>query len=234
MLFITIMLLISWVVLRLTGNNLKVLGLIPDLQTGLQFLKGFLLFAFMAAVYFSGIVALLQADVILNENYGAVDFLNGAWWTLRSVLMEEVMFRGVLLYLGIRYLGPYKAIILSAIVFGIWHWFSYEVIGDVSRMISVFVLTGTGGLLFGYAYYRTGSLLLPIGLHFGWNLVTITIFSQGPLGEQLLITTTENSLGSLWSILSFLYQSLLVPLFGFLLVKNFAGGGRVMGHKTVW
>ncbi|WP_189603592.1 hypothetical protein [Salinimicrobium marinum] len=40
-----------------------------------------------------------------------------------------------------------------------------------------------------------GSLYLPIGLHFGWNLVTITIFSQGPSGDQLLISSTENTLG---------------------------------------
>jgi len=43
-----------------------------------------------------------------------------------------------------------------------------------------------------YAFAKTGSIILPIALHLGWNLVTIQVFSNGPIGDQLLIKSTEN------------------------------------------
>ncbi|MEY2917769.1 MAG: hypothetical protein RIS73_1483 [Bacteroidota bacterium] len=45
----------------------------------------------------------------------------GIWWNIKSVLFEELVFRGVLFYVLIKKLGSAKAIIISAIAFGIYH-----------------------------------------------------------------------------------------------------------------
>ena len=58
----------------------------------------------------------------------------------------------------------------------------------------------SGGVLLGYAYLRTRTLWLPIGLHFGWNLaqpllgVHLSGFTIGMTGYELRWRT-----GLLWS-----------------------------------
>lgn len=231
MLAITIILILSWAVLRLGGENFSALGLFPTRRRGLQLLVGFLPAALLAGSYFVIILLALDAKVTVNEAYSGFEFANGFWWTLRSVLYEELLFRGALLVLAIKYLGAVRGLILSSIVFGVYHWFSYNVVGDVVQMINTFLLTGAGGLAFAYAYLKTRSLYLPVGLHFGWNLITITVFSQGPLlGEQLLISSTENTLGGWWSLFSFSYQITLMPLLTYFSIK-FLNWKNLIGYE---
>ena len=222
-----LLLLLSWVLLKFSRNDFKVLGLFPTRLRSRQFFSGFLLTAVLAAVYFLGFLLVLQAKVSVNSNYSFLDFLKGSWWTIQSVLYEELLFRGALLFLAIKYLGNLKGIFLSAIIFGIYHWFSYNIFGDPVQMIYTFILTGIGGFVFAYAYARTRSLYLPIGLHFGWNFITIVIFSQGPFSEdQLLIASTENELGLLWSVVSLVYQTILFSFLSILCIRFLSNKSR--------
>ena len=43
------------------------------------------------------------------------------------------------------------------------------------------------GVLFGYAYLRTSALWLPIGLHFGWNVV-LPLFGANLSGFTMGVT----------------------------------------------
>jgi len=128
----------------------------------------------------------------LNTDYSLYNALESLRWNINSVLFEEFIFRGYLLYKAIQLLGERWGCFLSAIAFGVYHWFSYGVIGSIVPMVYVFLLTGTFGLMLAYAFAKTGSIILPIALHLGWNLVTIQVFSNGPIGDQLLIKSTEN------------------------------------------
>ena len=212
MISILILITFSWIVLRFGGMKLDNLGFRPTYSRILQFTTGFLLVALFAVVYYILFIIALDAAVRINDSYSFSEFLKSAWWTIRSVLYEELLFRGALLVFAIKYLRELKGIFLSSIIFGIYHWFSYNIFGDIPQMINTFIVTGVGGVAFAFAYVRTKSLYLPIGLHFGWNLVTITVFSQGPLGDQLLISSTDNTLSGWWSLISFLYQIILLPL----------------------
>jgi uncharacterized membrane protein YwzB len=46
------------------------------------------------------------------------DFFAASWWSLKSVWFEELLFRGALLVILIRWLGVRLGIVLSAAVFG--------------------------------------------------------------------------------------------------------------------
>ena len=218
-----LLLFLSWSILKLTGNNLKVLGLFPDPGRTFQFVSGFLVTATLAAIYFFGIIGFLQAEVIFNNSYTFWAFLRGSWEIIKSVLYEELIFRGALLYFMLKYLGDQKGLFLSAVIFGIYHWFTYDVFGDLTQMIFTLLITGVGGWIFGFAYLKTRSLFLPIGLHLGWNFVTIVIFSQGILMEdQLLLISTEAEMGFFGSILSVLYQTVLFPAISILFTRFLA------------
>jgi membrane protease YdiL (CAAX protease family) len=128
------------------------------------------------------------------------------------VLYEELIFRGALLYILIKKLGVKAACILSAIGFGIYHWFTSGAMGNPWQMIFIFLMTGIWGVMFAVAFAKTRSLYLPVGLHFGWNFVNIVIFSQGPLGKQFLIGNGTEKLGGVLSVIVFLFQLFAVPL----------------------
>ena len=81
--------------------------------------------------------------------------------------------------------------------------------------------------MFAYAFALTRSLYLPFGLHLGWNIVSAVVFSQGPLGNQLLIVEGGMQIGAAWSVLNFFYQVMVLPLltFVYLKKKNLIPGG---------
>jgi membrane protease YdiL (CAAX protease family) len=153
-----------------------------------------------------------KSTLTFNPDFTYKNFFDSSYWMLKSVLMEELLFRGALLYIAIKIIGVRNACILSSAAFGIYHWYSYGILGNVVQMIYIFILTGVGGLLFSYSFALTKSLYLPVGLHLGWNLVSVVVFSQGQVGDQLLIASDGSALGVFWTILFFIFQISLLPL----------------------
>jgi membrane protease YdiL (CAAX protease family) len=213
MIGILVELLASWLLLWIYNKkSLMALGVAPSGKRLLNLLAGIAFSGLCCAVYFLALNTLSGSLLTVNHNFSSNKFLQGTWWTLKSVLFEELIFRGALLYIAIDKLGTYTACIVSAIAFGVYHWFSYGILWQPVPMIFVFLLTGVAGLMFAYAFAKTKSLYLPIGLHLGWNLVTIVVFSQGPLGNQLLIMSGGGKIGGLLSVVFLLYQVLVLPL----------------------
>ncbi len=108
--------------------------------------------------------------------------------------LRGTVFRGALLWLAVRWFGTVRAALLSAACFGIYHWFSFGLFGDPTGMVLMFVFTGAVGVMLACACACVwcGSIVLPIALHLGWNLVGHEVFSNGPLGERWLLTTGDD------------------------------------------
>jgi membrane protease YdiL (CAAX protease family) len=188
MIGIIVQLAISWLIVWLFNKgNLSVLGFFPAKSRLLDFGIFFLITAICCASDFLLRMYFAEQQWKLNPDISASLIFTGLWWNLKSVLFEEFIFRGVLLYILIKKLGAVKAIIISAIAFGIYHWFSHEVIGDVKQMAITFLLTGTMGLLYAYGYAKSFSLYIPCAIHLGWNITRSVIFSDSVIGDQLFV-----------------------------------------------
>lgn len=178
---------ISWALLRAEGRGLAVLGFDQPRRRLREFALGFVVLGAFAAVQQLGYSLSTGDAFVVNPKLEVSAWLDGLRFTVNSVLYEELLFRGYLLYQAIRWLGATRAVLLDAAAFGVYHWFSYGVIGDPVTMAFVFVLTGMYGLMWAQAFAATGSVAAPIGLHFGWNAVSYLGFSAGPLvGAGLL------------------------------------------------
>jgi len=220
MLGLLVQVLISWLLLWLfCKKNLNALGLVPTKKRAADLLFGFVVAALCCTLYYLSFSALAGYQWNVNPGFSASAFAHGSWYALRSVLFEELIFRGALLFILIQKLGSRAACTLSAIAFGVYHWFSTGVLGDPLQMTIVFLMTGIWGALFAIAFAKTGSLYLPIALHFGWNLVNIVVFSQGPLGKQLLSGSGGQPLGGALSVSVFLFQVFSVPLLVYIYLK---------------
>ncbi len=221
MLGIIIQLAISWALLFwLEKRNLNALGVSPTKERLLQLTSGFLISGFICVIYFQIQSAVTSTDWKLNSSYGFMDALGSTWYMIKSVLFEELIFRGAVLFLLIKRIGVQKSCLISAVSFGVYHWFSYGVIGSPVQMIFVFLLTGTWGFMFAHAYAKTGSLYLPVALHLGWNLVQLIVYSQGSLGDQLLISSGGVDMEGMVSLAVFLVQWLGVPITVFFYLKQ--------------
>ena len=117
---IIIQLLVSWLLVWLYNRKgLSVLGLRPTVYR----LKCATLF-FLLALCICAFGETLKAWFspwrwVVNSEASMATLLRGYWWNIKSVLFEELIFRGVLLYILVRWLGWKSAGLLSAVAFGI-------------------------------------------------------------------------------------------------------------------
>ena len=88
---------------------------------------------------------------------------------LFAPILEEILFRGIiqkgLINKGVK---PAKAIIFSALAFGIFHLNPWQT-------VNAFLL----GLVLGVVYYKTKSLLMPILLHAFNNFISAYLLLNG-------------------------------------------------------
>ena len=115
------------------------------------------------------------------------------WATLLSVavfapLFEEWLCRGLVLRGLLHSMRPAPAIIISAIFFAILHMNPWQAIPAISL-----------GILFGYVYYRTGSLKLTMLMHCANNMFAV-IFSKIPQFKDAQTMMDVLSPWAYWSI----------------------------------
>ena len=83
-------------------------------------------------------------------------------------IIEEILFRGILqkYLIGIlKKKSPLIAIALTSIAFSLIHW--------ESQLLKDSVLLLLVGFLFGYIYYKTNKIIIPMTAHACWNLMTV-------------------------------------------------------------
>jgi len=216
MIGIIVELIFSWLILWfIEKKHLSALGLTPTKNRTIHLMVGLLLAGSCCLIYNIATVAFVNNGWTLNNQISTEKILASSWWVLKSVLFEELIFRGALLYIAIKRLGMLKACLLSAVCFGIYHWFSYNAFSNVAQMIIIFFMTAIAGLMFACSFAKTNSLYLPIGLHFGWNFVSTVVFSNGPFGTQLFTKINNEQPHGVLSLLFFLFQVFALPAFTF-------------------
>jgi membrane protease YdiL (CAAX protease family) len=208
---------LSWILLKfIERKNLSVLGLLPTRQRLRELMIGLLLSIPFPIAFLAGVSLLVRNPYHLNPHYSLKDFLIAASYVFKAVLYEDLIFRGALLYILIKRLGPQKAVLISAFLFGIYHWFSWGGLGQPVQMAIIFLMTGLAGYVFALAFEKTRSIYMPFALHFGIDFANMVIFSQDKgIGPQLLVkavATDPVSPGSVISILVKLVHFTWFPL----------------------
>ncbi|GAA1483120.1 CPBP family intramembrane metalloprotease [Gordonia sinesedis] len=135
-----------------------------------------------------GVAVPVTRELFLNDRYTG---LRGAIWAalvwipLRTVLAEELFFRGVLLGGLVRLVGTRRALLVGSLLFGLWHVatslnltngnrglrdvFGGGPIGQVAGVIAAAAVTSVAGFVLGWLRLRSGSLLTPVALHWAVN-----------------------------------------------------------------
>lgn len=129
---------------------------------------------------------LFEDDRVRADSLGSLLFAVLVRIPLGTVVLEETLFRGVLLALGARTMGWARSAVVSSVLFGLWHILPSQGAADSNPSVvavaeaggglgvplavaAAVVGTGVAGLLFCWLRIRSGSLLAPMGLHVATN-----------------------------------------------------------------
>ncbi len=183
---------ISWLLIWLfEKGDLSVLGLRPTRSKLKISAILFIITAICCSTGFFMRTYFSKEQFGINPQLNISFVLTGIWVNFKSVLFEELLCRGVGLYILIKLLGEKWAILISSIIFGVLHWLNNGVWGNGLQMTIVFAYTFTFGLLLAYSYARSLSLYLPFAMHFGWNLTQNFIFPEKLAGNTLFVTILQ-------------------------------------------
>ena len=164
-------------------TDLSLRRLIPHTLLGL--LVGFI---FMTLVV-STITATGCATVGWNSFSGTQQFSMFMLF-LAVAVGEEMIFRGVIFrWLDERW-NTWVALLISAILFGLMH-----ISNENATWWSSLAIAIEAGLLLGAAYKWSGTLWVPIGIHWAWNYVQGNVFGLAVSGMQVgdtILETTVN------------------------------------------
>ncbi len=170
---VVFLLLVTWFCLRLRGQSLSGVGLRLDAQWMRQVLGGI---AFGAALMFAvtGLIFLTGGVRFeLAPTRGIAALASGVWLFAWAAVLEELLFRGFVFQRLVDGIGAPVALLLMAVLFAVGHWGNPGMQG--ATLVWASIDTALGAILLGLAWLRTGSLALPIGIHFGWNWVQGTL-----------------------------------------------------------
>jgi membrane protease YdiL (CAAX protease family) len=217
----------TWFLYKAEGKNLSALGLnlsrrnIYFLLAGL--VTGALLFftLFILQMFHSGL------KVKFNPNVNYTVLISGLFIMLLRVVIEELIFRGYCFTKTVDMAGIFKANIIFAFLFIVWHWFALNAWGNYGLMLGLFT-TGFGHILFATALMKSKTLYFPIGIHLGNNWVSENIFSYQTKGaidsgqansSFFHIISPEQHFSKLHILISYSITVAVFLLFTFLILK---------------
>ncbi|WP_442603911.1 CPBP family intramembrane glutamic endopeptidase [Paenibacillus sp. KN14-4R] len=115
-----------------------------------------------------------------NQTDG-ITLLNGILLFAGVAVNEELFIRGYVQGLVRYHYGAWTAILLSSLVFAGMHVFNPGFFASVLPALNLII----AGVLFALCREWSGSLWLPIGLHFSWNYVQGYVLGSPVSGQKL-------------------------------------------------
>jgi membrane protease YdiL (CAAX protease family) len=153
------------------SGTLAAIGLPTGREWRFQAYAGFLLGSGMITLGVAAIGLLGSLEFVLVTGARVVPLVLLEIAVLAvGAMAEEVAFRGYPFKLLVSAAGPAIAIAGLSLLFGLAH------LQNPNASTLGLVNTVLVGVMFAVAYLRTGSLWLPWGIHFGWNLTLGAVF----------------------------------------------------------
>jgi len=191
---------ISYRAYKKEGKNLTELGLNLNFKN-LRFAIVGLIIGGIFIIPLVYLIAFIKGyPVIFNTTFDPAYVLNGLWILAPTVIIEELVFRGICFKSTIEITGVIKANIIFASIFILSHWINLGAFGSPTNM-TLLLITGIGHLLYATALLKSKTLYFPIGIHLGNNWVNLYVFNgldvndptAGQLKHSLINVIAPNS-----------------------------------------
>jgi len=222
MLGLLVIIIVSWVLLHfIEKKNIDAIGIVPNTKRCIQLLIGFLFIALLnlSMIYIESIVK--SVDWQLNSKISYQFIFDAFIYHLRSALTEDLVFRGAILYILMKKIGVQKAILISALFFGLYHVFSYGMTGArIIPILYVILITGFTGYVWGYTFSKTRSIMMPLGFHLGYNLLMTFFYPSQPYGELVFMELSRVNLSEMNEIFYALFKGFFPSVVTLIFVRS--------------
>jgi len=174
---------------------------------------------FLAGFALTGVIA--GATISLSIAQFAISFELGTSLRITAGLITLTAFSGLFQCAGEELwmrswflsnfallIGRRYAVILTGLIFGLMHFLNpaYSWLGALSAALA--------GIMFSVGFFKTRSIIIPIGLHYGWNLVMGIFFNRQIFRLSSPLLTNINQFtaaeGTWWGVLLVLAGTLFV------------------------
>ncbi|HTI60783.1 type II CAAX endopeptidase family protein [Mucilaginibacter sp.] len=225
--FFAVSLAISWILLRYDHLKLSSLGYYPK-NTGQwkQLFSGLVAGVIMLVITAAITLAVTKANWHFNNTIDAVYVLMTFVMCLCSAYIQEFVFRGYPFQVLLKEYGPWTAQLAIALPFGLMHINSSMQLQDIA---TVMLTTGLGSLLFGLAFIKTRNLMLPAGIHLGWNFAQALIPRTSSADGKALILVTGNQVSYGSSVILLPYLMIVIAAIICLAFTSFNNTGAARG-----
>ncbi|MDO3643823.1 CPBP family intramembrane glutamic endopeptidase [Mucilaginibacter sp. L3T2-6] len=194
--FFAVSLFASWLLIRTDHSNLSSLGYYPrGRRHWKQLFYGTLFGGVMLVITAVITLATTKADWHFNKLTDPMYMLIAFAMCVCSAYIQEFVFRGYPFQALLKKYKPWVAQLAIAVPFGLMHINHAMQLQDIA---TVMLTTGLGSVLFGLAYIKTRNLMLPAGIHLGWNYAQVLIPRTSGTYPNALISVTggQTSYGS--------------------------------------
>lgn len=229
MLGLLIIIIISWILLHyMQQKNIEVLGIIPTKKRIIQFSLGFIIMIIICLLKITVETYALKVTWIQNDTPDYTSILHSFFYHLRSALTEDLVFRGAILYILLERISAHKALFISAIIFGLYHIFSYGMLeSNTIAKLYIILITGVTGYIWAYTFYKTKSTMMGLGFHLGYNFLMSLFYENQPYGQLIFQEVSKVKLSD-WNWLLYHIPAGLFPsLVTFLFLKEYL-------NKNIW
>jgi uncharacterized protein len=146
------------------GAGIRGVGAARGVATGLAIAAAGMLTA-------TGLMALAGVAHVDGIGFDPLVLVLGAVVFTLSAYVEELLFRVLMLGGLVRLTGrPWLALTVMALAVGAFH------VATTAHTTVISVVSSTlGGVMYGVAFLRTGTLWLGLGVHLGWNWIQGTV-----------------------------------------------------------
>jgi membrane protease YdiL (CAAX protease family) len=163
-----------------------------DVPAGLAYgagAAGFVLLVLLVAALIPATNGFLH-DSRAAISAGRLGYELGVSIVLLTAIPEEFAFRGVLLGSAVKLWGPWRASLVTSVLFGLWHiaptlgtmsdnhefkGAAASVAGQVLLVLGAIAVTFAAGLIFCWLRLKSGSLIAPVMAHAATDGLALTV-----------------------------------------------------------
>jgi len=129
--------------------------------------KGFLYGILLMMVTIIAVYCVGEASIVSYDAQATIltALAVGTFLALCDTFSEEILFRGYIQGMVKTSYGPWAAIVVSSVPFAVSHSMGHDVLSHPFELLNLVL----AGIFLALLRELTGSLWLPIGMHFAWN-----------------------------------------------------------------
>jgi len=202
--------------LRIDRNRFSSIGLTFERNTVVKFLVGVITGVVIMGLLAMSVIYFTNVEIKVNQESNLLHFLLVTAPLLPLAFMEELGFRAYPLQILKDRIGIRLSIIITSILFGLYH------IVNGWSIASAFYGPAVWGLIFGLAAIYSKGIAMPTGIHYAANLTTSAFGAKNTIASIWTVTQPDEAIvkheGIDWSTI---LPSLVLLIFAVICIEMY-------------